>query len=154
MNFNFPLLIKGPLAVIGNISNEDQLSYLNEKEVDKYGFENVTFIDSSGYEYEILSFDKKNISNLPFKKFLKIIFKNFGGHYLDSKKNKGVWVEFNLSSPRKRNLDEIKKELTDLFLKNPQWFKNSDFSPAQAIELFINEARTVKELIENISVWS
>ncbi|EOR08938.1 hypothetical protein [Acinetobacter genomosp. 15BJ] len=88
MNFNYPLLIKDPLAVIGNISNEDQLSYLNEKEVDKYGFENVTFIDSSGYEYEILSFDKKNISNLPFKKFLKIILKNFGGHYLDSKKIK------------------------------------------------------------------
>lgn len=77
-----------------------------------------------------------------------------GGHYLSFSNDKTIWVTFNLSSPEKKNLDEIKKELRDLFLKNPKWFKNSDFSQAQAIELFINEARTVKELIENISVWS
>ncbi|MNM33703.1 hypothetical protein D3C81_443350 [compost metagenome] len=140
--------------IAGNIRNEDDLCQASESKFDAGCFNKCTILDSSGEKYNIISSTKKNLYELNIVHFLKLFFINMGGHYLSFSNDKTIWVTFNLSSPEKKNLDEIKKELTDLFLKNPKWFKNSDFSQAQAIELFINEARTVKELIENISVWS
>lgn len=139
MNLNYPIAIKSNKYIEGNISNESDLLIVGENNFINGCFNNSVIIDSSGNEYKILSAKKE-----------KLIFSiwNLFPQY------RSIKVSLELSKPKKKNLDEIKKELRDLFLKNPKWFKNSDFSQAQAIELFINEARTVKELIENISVWS
>lgn len=139
MNLNYPIVIKSNKYIEGNILNERNLIYVGENNFINGCFNNSIIIDSSGYEYKILSAKKE-----------KLIFSiwNLFPQY------RSIKVSLELSKPKKKNLDEIKKELTELFLNNPKWFKNSDFSQKQAIELFINEARTVKELIKNISVWS
>ncbi|MCS4298241.1 MULTISPECIES: hypothetical protein [Acinetobacter] len=139
MNLNYPIVIKSNKYIEGNILNERNLIYVGENNFINGCFNNSIIIDSSGYEYKILSAKKE-----------KLIFSiwNLFPQY------RSIKVSLELSKPKKKNLDEIKKELTELFLNNPKWFKNSDFSQTQAIELFINEARTVKELIKNISVWS
>lgn len=135
----YPCLKYTNTSVVGNKKNENDLLVVGENNFIKGCFSNSTIIDSSGYEYKILSAKKE--------KLILSIWNLFPQY-------RSIKVSLELSKPKKKNLDEIKKELTDLFLKNPKWFKNSDFSQVQAIELFINEARTVKELIENISVWS
>ncbi|MFW1849573.1 hypothetical protein ACG9XR_03185 [Acinetobacter guillouiae] len=139
MNLNYPIVIKSNKYIEGNILNERNLIYVGENNFINGCFNNSIIIDSSGYEYKILSAKKE-----------KLIFSiwNLFPQY------RSIKVSLELSKPKKKNLDDIKKELTELFLNNPKWFKNSDFSQTQAIELFINEARTVKELIKNISVWS
>ena len=154
MNLNYPILMHTSLFIKGNLESEDRISYISEKAFDTGYLSGAIIFDSYGMKYEITQTKKIPLHDLPFPKFLKNILKHFGGHYVASKKNRSIWVVFEVNPIRKFNLDEIKKELTELFLNNPKWFKNSDFSQKQAIELFINEARTVKELIKNISVWS
>lgn len=149
MSFNFPVIVYCSEYLLGNLDSE-KFHIVSERKYEEGLFQNCFIIDSSGNLFKIKSTIKNSLTSKGIFYALKYSLKN-----LDSLgTGKKVYITFDVSSPKKKNLDEIKKELKDLFLKNPKWFKNSDFSQAQAIELFINEARTVKELIENISVWS
>ena len=86
MNLNYPILMHTSLFIKGNLESKDRISYISEKAFDTGYLSGAIIFDSYGMKYEITQTKKIPLHDLPFPKFLKIILKHFGGHYVASKK--------------------------------------------------------------------
>lgn len=139
----FPVIIYDKNHIRGNIINNKELRMMGEEALNENYLLNGNIIDSEGVEYLITSI-----------KLNKKLF-NFWG-ILGGSNN--VLVDFEIKKTKKLNLDKLKIFIINKIKSNPKWVKNA-ISPSSCYDTedqiyeYIKSCRTVKELIEHISVF-
>lgn len=142
----FPVLVYTPRYLMGSISDEKQLHIVSEKKLAGGCFDNGVVIDSCGARYRIISAKKKEVSTLSFLHIVKAIVG------WDSWGSKPVWAELEFSFTKKLNLDAIKSEILALLLENKSWYSKYGHTK-QSISALVDDARTVEDLINKISIY-
>ncbi|MEK8015521.1 MAG: hypothetical protein VSS75_001550 [Candidatus Parabeggiatoa sp.] len=135
---SYPVLKYTPRFIRGGISSPKELLVVGEKNFEQGCFDDAIIIDSSGYKYRVLSAKKDKLTWDPCNLF---------------KEYRSIWVSLELSSPSKRNLDIHRKELLNFLLLHPKWYERYD-ETEQSLRKELFEARTMKELINTISIYS
>jgi hypothetical protein len=142
----FPVLVYTPHYLMGSISNKNKLHIVSEKKLAGGCFDNGVVVDSSGARYRIISVNKKELHSLTLLHVLKAIVG------WDSWNSKPVWAELELSLTGKLNLEGIKSEILGVLKKNKKWYLKYDYTE-HSISTLVNDARTVKDLINRISIY-
>lgn len=134
---NYPVLLLTPKYVIGGISSPKKLLVVGEINFEQGCFEDATIIDASGYEYRVLSAKKIKWTWNPWNLF---------------KVYRSIWVNLELSEPEKHNLDHIREKLLNVLLVHPKWYTRYS-ETEQSLRKKLFDVRTVKELIDSISIY-
>jgi hypothetical protein len=134
---SYPVLKITPKFIRGGIPSKEKLRIVGERNFDAGCFDNTYLIDSSGYKYRVLSAKRARLTFNPLN-----IFREY----------RTIWVDLELSAPGKLNIDQIREEILSILLLHPNWYQNYNETEQSLREKF-SEARTVKELVNKISIY-
>lgn len=138
LELNYPVLKLTKDFIRGSISSPKDLLVVGEINFEQGCFDDAILIDASGCVYRVVSAKKNKWTWNPWN-----LFKGY----------RTIWVSLELSDQEKHNLDHIREELLSLILRHPKWYKRFGESEQSLREKFSN-ARTIKELIDSVSLYS
>lgn len=137
LRMHYPVLQYTPTYITGGIQTPKELLVVGERNWLQGCLENAVIIDSSGHKYHVLSSTRKRWTWNPWN-----VFPGY----------RTIWVEIELSEPEKLNLDSVRQELLDHLLAHPKWYRHYHENE-ESLRMKFNEARTMRELINSISVY-
>lgn len=138
LELNYPVLKLTNRFVRGSISSPRELLVVGEINFEHGCFDDATLIDATGCMYRVISAKKSKWTWNPWN-----VFKGY----------RTIWVNLELSDPEKHDLDHIRDVLLTFLLLHPKWYKRFG-ETEQGLRKKLSDARTVKQLINSISIYS
>ena len=134
----YPVLLYSPRYILGRIGSEKELRVVGEKNFSEGCFENVSIVDSCGFQ--------SNVLDAHIERWVRSIWSLFPQY-------RYVWVALELSEPKKIELSDLKQDLINLISKNNLYPKAQGIARSE-IDKSIHSPNNFSELIESIVVLS
>jgi len=150
MSINYPVVLYTNKYIRGMVKNENSLFVASGVSIDTGYFDNGVIIDSNCNRYEVLAVKKVPFYKFSFLRALKLYFINWG--FIGTTKELS-WADITLSAPQRCKLNDIKKELLNVLLSHPKWYSHYQQETEVSIKEYFKEAKTIEELINNISIY-